>query len=185
MKICLDPGHGMGNKQAGIYDPGATHVENSYIFKEADITLRYGLALKDALRARQVEVFMTRDDATDHAPVGKRAAGAKAAGCDLLLSLHLNDFEADEANGIEVLYRDDKALAQQLLSALLPVTKIKDRGVKMRNDLAVLKFDGPAALIELGFIANDFDRNQLLDAQVRDSVVRAIAEVVIIYLKPV
>jgi len=67
----------------------------------------------------------------------------------------------------------------------LPVTKIKDRGVKMRNDLAVLKFDGPAALIELGFIANDFDRNQLLDAQVRDSVVRTIAQVLIAYLKPV
>ena len=55
----------------------------------------------------------------------------------------------------------------------------------MRNDLAVLKFDGPAALIELGFIANDFDRNQLLDAQVRDSVVRTIAQVLIAYLKPV
>jgi len=84
-----------------------------------------------------------------------------------------------------VLYRDDKALAQQLLSALLPITKIKDRGVKMRNDLAVLKFDGLAAQIEFGFIANDFDRNQLLDTQVRESVVRTIAQVVIAYLKPV
>lgn len=187
MKICIDPGHGMSNKQNGIFDPGATHVENGFLFREADIVLRYGLALKDALRARQVEVFMTRDDATDHAPVSRRASMAKAAGCELFLSIHLNDFEADEANGIEVLYRDepDRALAEKLLAALLPITQIKSRGIKIRSDLAVLKFDGPAALIELGFIANDQDRNRLLDAQVRDSVAKAIAEVVIGFLRPV
>lgn len=186
MKICIDPGHGMSNRQWGIYDSGATHVENGYQFQEADIALRYALAIKDALRARQVEVFMTRDDATDHAPVGKRATNAKDAGCQLLLSLHLNDVESDLANGLEVLYRDaeDRLLAERLLAALLPITAIRNRGVKKRTDLAVLKFDGPAALIELGFIGNDHDRGRLLDPQVRDSSSRAIADILIAFLTP-
>ena len=129
MKICVDPGHGMSNRQMGIFDSGATHVENGFLFKEADIALGYALALKDTFRAKGVEVFMTRDDATDHAPVGRRAAMARNAGCDVLVSLHLNDFDDDAANGLEVLFRDteDKALAQKLQDALVKVTKMRDR----------------------------------------------------------
>jgi N-acetylmuramoyl-L-alanine amidase len=180
MKVCIDPGHGMSNRKIGIFDPGAVHTENGFLFREADIVLRYGLALKDVLRARQIDVFMTRDDATDHTPVGKRADMAKAAGCDVFLSLHLNDFDDDSANGLEVLFRDndDKVLAQKLQDTLIKITKMRDRRIKQRTDLAVLKFKGTAVLIELGFIANDKDREKLLDAQMRDSIVHAIADVV-------
>ena len=181
MKVCVDPGHGMSNRQLGIFDPGATHTENGFLFREADIVLRYGLALKDVFRAQGVEVFMTRDDSTDHAPVGKRAQMATSAACDVFIALHLNDFEDDAANGIEVLYRDsdDKVLAQKLQEALVKVTKMKDRKIKQRTDLAVLKFQGLAVLIELGFIANDGDRAKLLDAQMRDAITRKIAEITV------
>ena len=184
MKVCIDPGHGMSNRQTGIFDPGDTHVENGFRFREADIALRYGLTLKDVFRASQIEVFMTRDDATDHTPVSRRATMAKAAGCDVLLSLHLNDFDDDSANGLEVLFRDnqDKALAQKLQDALVKLTKLRDRKIKQRTDLAVLKFSGTAVLIELGFIANDKDRGKLLDAQMRDSITRTIADVVIAHM---
>lgn len=177
MKVCIDPGHGMSNRQTGIFDPGATHVENGFLFREADIALRYGLALKDVFRALQVDVFMTRDDATDHAPVGARATMAKDAGCEVFISLHLNDFDDDTANGVEVLYRDadDQVLAQKLQEALVKTTRMKDRKIKQRADLAVLKFTGVAVLIELGFIANDGDRSKLINAQMRDAITRAIA----------
>lgn len=179
MKVCIDPGHGMSNRQTGIFDPGATHVENGFLFREADIALRYGLALKDTFRDDGVEVFMTRDDGTDHAPVGKRAAMARNAGCDVFISLHLNDFDDDAANGIEVLYRDDadRALAQKLQAALVAVTGFRDRKIQQRTDLAVLKFEGTAVLIELGFIANDGNRKSLLDAQMRDAITKRIAAV--------
>lgn len=180
MKVCIDPGHGMSNRQMGRYDPGATHVENGFEFQEAAIALRYGLALKDVLREQHVEVFMTRDDATDHAPVGSRANMALAAGCQVLVSLHLNDFDDDSANGLEVCFRDsdDRLLAQKLQDALVKVTKMRDRKIKQRTDLAVLKFSGTAVLIELGFIANDGDRAKLVNAQMRDAIVRTIARVV-------
>lgn len=180
MKICVDPGHGMSNRQMGIYDPGAVHTENGFQFQEAAITLRYGLALKDVLRAQQVEVFMTRDDATDHAPVGSRASMAKAASCDALVSLHVNDFDDDAANGLEVLYRNsgDKELAQRLQDALIKATRMRDRKIKQRTDLAVLKFNGLAILVELGFIANDGDRARLVNSQMRHAIATTIARVV-------
>lgn len=179
MKVCVDPGHGMSNRQTGIFDPGAVHVENGFQFQEAAIALRYALSLKDVLREHQVAVFMTRDDDTDHAPVSKRARMANDAGCELLVSLHLNDFESDEANGLEVLFGSEqsKPLAARLQEALLSVTGMRDRKIKPRPDLAVLKFEGPAVLIELGFIANDGDRGKLLSSQMRDAIVRTIARV--------
>ena len=68
MKIAIDPGHGMSNRQQNVYDPGATHIENGYRHEEATIALKYGLTLKDLFRAKGHEVFMTRDDPDDHAP---------------------------------------------------------------------------------------------------------------------
>jgi N-acetylmuramoyl-L-alanine amidase len=74
---------------------------------------------------------------------------------------------------------DDKALAQKLQDGLVKVTKMRDRKIKQRTDLAVLEFQGVAVLVELGFIANDADRAKLLDAQIREAVVRKIAAVTI------
>lgn len=176
MKVAIDPGHGMSNRQRGVYDPGATHSESGYLYEEAAIALKYGLTLRDAFRDKGHAVFMSRDDAEDHAPVGKRALNAKDAGCDVLISIHLNDVDDDAANGQEVLYRNpgSEAFAQEIQQTLLTITGFKDRGIKKRDDLAVLKFQGPAVLIELGFIANDGDRETLLNPQKRDAICEAI-----------
>ncbi|MHB8066928.1 MAG: N-acetylmuramoyl-L-alanine amidase family protein [Desulfobaccales bacterium] len=183
MKIAIDPGHGMSNSKPGVYDPGATHTENGIIYEEAAINLQYGLALKDVFQVRGQDVFMTREDAVDHAPVGERALNAKNAGCKVFISLHVNDVDDDTANGLEVLYRDsdDKQLAQKLQDALLEVTGFRDREIQQRTDLAVLKFDGVAVLIETGFIANDENRNTLLNPQKRQAICEKIADVVIEY----
>lgn len=180
-KVCVDPGHGMGNRTKNVYDPGAVHVEDGFTFTEAEIALKYGLTLKDVFRARQVNVFMTRDDDKDHAPVGERAKNARSAGCEVFVSLHLNDFDDDKANGLEVLYGDDdnEDLAQEFQTSLIATTGFRDRKIKLRTDLAVLKFNGPAVLVELGFIANDGDRAVMLNPQKRQEICEAIADVVL------
>lgn len=37
MRIAIDPGHGMGNSTAGVFDPGATRRVGTETFAEADI----------------------------------------------------------------------------------------------------------------------------------------------------
>jgi N-acetylmuramoyl-L-alanine amidase len=181
MKVAVDPGHGMSNRQRGVYDPGAVHIEDGFKHEEASIVLKYALILKDVFRSKGHEVFMTRDDAEDHAPVGMRARNANDAQCDVFVSIHLNDFDDDAANGQEVLFRDedDKQFARELQTKLLTITGFKDRGIKKREDLAVLKFQGPSALIELGFIANDANRAVMLNPQKRAAICDAIAAVTI------
>jgi N-acetylmuramoyl-L-alanine amidase len=185
MRVCIDPGHGMGNKQRGLYDPGATHKENDSTYKEAEIVLQYGLALKDAFRFRNTEVFMTRDDSNDETPLVKRAWMAKNADCDCLISLHVNDAEVEEANGLEIFYgaKSHAPFAKKMQERLLKILQIRDRSFKLGNNLAVLKFDGPAILIELGFIRFDSDREKILDQSMRFAVCRGIAEVTLEYFK--
>jgi len=178
MRIAIDPGHGMSNRQPGLYDPGATHVEAGFRFEEAEIALRYAFVLREALRARGGAVFLTREDAGDHAPVAERVANAKLAGARALVSLHLNTVEDERANGVEVLYRGEasRPLAQALQGAVSAAAKLRDRGIKERDDLAVLRFPGPAALVELGFLGNDADRAVLLNPARRQAICEAIAE---------
>lgn len=185
MKVCIDPGHGMSNRKIGVYDTGAVHMENGFQFQEAAIVLRYGLALKEVFRELDVDVFMTRDDASDHTPVGIRASMAQQEGCDVLISLHVNDVDDDKANGLEVLYSNaqSKSLALKLQNTLVGVTQMTDRKIKPHHDLAVLRFNGPCVLIELGFIAHDEDRNKLINAQMRGTIVNAIASAVVEHFK--
>ena len=172
----------MGNARRGVFDPGATVKAGTQTFTEADIVLRYALALGKLCEQSRIEFFMTRGSSTEPAPVRGRAARAAAAGCTHFVSIHLNSSAKPRANGLEVLYRDerkDRPLAAALQQALLKVTGFSDRGNDRRTDLAVLKFkQGPAVLIELGFISNKADREFLLSEGNRDRVCRAILQAV-------
>lgn len=181
MKICIDAGHGMSNRTPGIYDPGAVHREEGILFREADIALAYARDLDSELRAQGAETFLTRSKFSDAAPIGLRAASAVRAGCDKLVSLHLNDFDDDRANGLEVLFNGAHShhLATTLQSNLVHVTGMKNRGAKQRDDLAILRFLSVAVLIELGFIANDSDRSKLLNLDTRKAIVQTIAAALI------
>lgn len=175
-KVCLDSGHGFQNSGSG-YDPGAISAG----FQEADIVLNFALELEATLLARDIPVFMTRIDNTTPTPVVKRASRARNAGCTHLISLHCNSATSHHANGIEVLYREDRKdrpLATKLVNSLAAITGMKNRGVIKRTDLAVLKFTpGPAVLIELGFISNKQDRDKLLDPTIHRRIVATIADI--------
>jgi N-acetylmuramoyl-L-alanine amidase len=54
--------------------------------------------------------------------------------------------------------------------------------VKARDDLAVLRFPGPAALVELGFLGHDADRAVLVNPARRHAICAAIAEVLLAQL---
>lgn len=177
MRVAVDPGHGMSNRTQGVYDPGATYETGGVSYEEADITLDYGFSLKNVFQQRGHQVFMTRENNTDQAPVGKRAGNAEEAGCEVFISLHVNSANS-QANGLEVLYVESEDLAQKLQDALVAATGLGNRKIKYRDDLAVLKFSGLVALVELGFINSDHDRDFLLIAENRQLICTTIAEVV-------
>lgn len=164
MKICIDAGHGMGNRRLGVYDPGATAGH----YSEADIVLHIALTGKWYCEKVGIPVFLTRDDDRDPDPVGTRDDRAEAAGCSHFIALHCNAANG-AATGTETFYRDgaDRRFAQKVQDAALLAWELKSRGLKTEADsqhsrLAVFDFDGPSALLEVGFIDNELDRPRMM-----------------------
>lgn len=93
----------------------------------------------------------------------------------LLISVHGNAFtnEWNDANGVTVLYypssRLGKELAQELQTKLVAASGLRDRGIKARDDLSILKKTHmPAILSECGFYTNPNEVQILLSEQGRD-----------------
>lgn len=104
---------------------------------------------------------------------------------DLTISIHCNSFNST-SNGHEVLYyptsTKGKNLAQQIQASLVKNVGLRDRGVKPRKDLCVLKYTkSPAVIVETAFISNPTEAKLLKDNP--DIFARAIAEGVKNYLK--
>ena len=90
LRVTLDPGHG------GI-DPGATADG----LTEAALMLQVAQEVAAALRAKGVEVTLTRD-ADRFLPLERRMTAARAVGADAFLSLHADALPAGEAAGAAV-----------------------------------------------------------------------------------
>ena len=156
--IVLDAGHGMSNRTDGVYDPGAVSGD----YKEAEIVLTQAEKVKELLEAKGYTVFLTRTDNKTATPLGNRTKFAQEKNADVLVSLHYNASDSADANGTEVLYNGEqgKTLAQYIHQAVVKAIATKDRGIKERTDLRVLKSSIPSALVETAYISNEADRQK-------------------------
>ncbi len=162
MKIFIDPGH-------GGKDPGAIG-NNLY---EKDITLSVSLELKSLLEKYGIEIKMSRSDDT-YLTINERYQLANAWGADYFISIHAN---AGGGTGTETLYykADSKVYAQALQSAFIDAMGLRDRGIKYRDNVGVIRWTKmPAVLIELAFIDTAADAEILKNKQ--DEMAQAIAK---------
>ncbi|WP_259418273.1 N-acetylmuramoyl-L-alanine amidase [Bacillus toyonensis] len=93
---------------------------------------------------------------------------------DLVISFHLNAYNGS-ANGVEVCYYDQQALAARVSAQLSKDIGWSNRGAKQRTDLYVLNSTkAPAILIELGFIDNESDMAKWDVDKIANSIVYAL-----------
>lgn len=168
MRILLDPGH-------GGHDPGA--VSGGAV--EKDITLDVCLSLGYRLRRSGINILFTRDRDAFISPTD-RLGMIRAYQPHAFVSIHCNAALNPQAHGIETFYRDDYdyPLAAAIHKSLIGMTEMNDRGVKndikdINRKLAVLgDLTTPACLVEIGFITNATDLNEILTD--RDKIVEAL-----------
>jgi N-acetylmuramoyl-L-alanine amidase len=181
MKTCtfiLDPGHGMGNRVRGRYDPGAV----SQGVEEASIAMAWANELRGLLMSMGHKVVRTRKDQNDPCHVSERAKVARKFKGLAMISLHCNAANG-RASGTETFYRGaaNKALAEKLNAAVCSALGTKSRGVKTEQEsqhprLAVMEF--PACwLIELGFIDHAGNRAKLQDEKLMLLACQSLATV--------
>ena len=166
--VCIDAGH-------GDWDGGAVKTVNGVEVRvEKDDNLRMAMLLREALKAYDIEVVMTRE--TDvYLGLSERAQIANAAGADVLISLHRNAYAGTaEVQGVEYWIHnsrpaDAESLAQKISAEVVKVGGMVNRGVKYgtiassKENYAINREANMASMIiELGFISSEAD-NAALD----------------------
>lgn len=177
--IVIDAGHG-GSDSGAVYKGR----------KEKDDNLKLALAVGRMLSAEYiVKVGYTRTTDVFEAPSAK-AKETNAFDADLFASFHRNS-AVPAAHGNETLVYKMSGPAYLLAvnaNKKIAALGFRDRGVKKRTDLTVLKSTGmPAVLFETGFISNKED-NKLFDAkfdEIVNAYVLAIAEEMNLKKKPI
>ena len=161
IRIYIDQGH----NPAPYHNTGAS---GNGLY-EQDVTFLIGCLLAEFLKAdKRFEVQLSRPNksvvlGTDNkSSLMARVEGAAAFEADYLISLHINSFTDDTANGIEVYSAEagseSYVFGESLLNGLIGSTNLKDRGMKLNPDLDILEFSSmPAVLLEMGFISNSGD----------------------------
>ena len=164
IKIYIDQGHNPENPNAGAEGNG---------LREQDITYRVGKALGDLLRADgRFEVRESRPTptsslgSTNTTSLQARVRDANAWGADYFISIHTNSAANPQANGSEAFsYASGTAgyrLGSDILTAMTNATGLRNRGMKIRPGLYVLRRTAmPAVLVELGFITNPSDAEMM------------------------
>lgn len=188
--VVIDAGHGGSDPGALAKDENNEIIyddDGEIYLKEKDVNLAVALKVNTYLKNAGINVKMTRSK-DEYLELRKIADIANEAKATLFVSIHSNSVDAiPTANGTEVLYFDtdekseygitSKALAENILDEILDATDMFDRGLKERPGLAVLKWtEMPAALVEMGFITNESDREKMTDASWQDKMAKAIAD---------
>lgn len=156
MKVVIDCGHCLEG-----YDKGAVGLG----YREEVLTREIGKELGKILKEKGTEVIFVNPDYSQSVNESLRYRvnmANKHGNADLFMSIHLNSFGNNNANGYETLIsaRGGKAekFANRIQERFISKIGLTNRGVKVNNNLFVLKNTTmPAVLVECGFITNKND----------------------------
>jgi N-acetylmuramoyl-L-alanine amidase len=174
----IDPGHGGP-------DPGAVGIGG---LRETDVVLDVSLQVASLLRARGVDVRMTRTSEID-VDLPPRVSLANRSAATALVSIHANalSMSRPDVNGIETFYFSDPrsgrlaSYLQQQMMAVSPGTP--NRGVRRGRFFVIRRSTMPSALVEMGFVTGQIDAPRLARADHRRRLALAIAAGILNYLK--
>ncbi len=159
-KIYIDQGHNPENPNAGAVGNG---------LREQDVTYRVGQELARLLRrSGNWDVRLSRPTpetmlgTSNASSLRARVNEANSWGADYFISIHTNASDNTAASGVEAFAysRPSRAfeLGEDIVEEIVDITGERDRGMKVRPGLYVLKNTAmPAVLVEIGFITNSGD----------------------------
>ena len=187
--IFLDPGHG-GRDSGAFY----------YNVAEKDLNMQIYRKLRTKLEELGYKVLTSRDSDIDVDFVTERSRMVNKTNSDIFISIHFNATgnTYSKASGIQTYsYSDEpdypskinkywhnhpdrmsesKRLATAIHSSLLAETGAKDAGL-LESSYAVLRETAkPAVLLELGYMDNFSENQQIRDSRYQDKLVAGIVK---------
>jgi len=167
--VVIDAGH-------GGQDPGATSCTGYY---EKIVNLQVAAKVGRLLRQRGLKVVMTRE--SDYfIELEERAATANRNGAGLFVSIHSDSSEKSSLRGFTIyVARSASWAARQAATAIareMAKTGLDNQGIRQADYKVLIYTDGPAVLVELGYISNYQEAALLRDSAFQDRLAEAIAE---------
>ena len=187
--IFLDPGH--GGRDSGAY---------YYNIAEKDLNMQVYRKLRKKLEELGYKVLTSRDSDIDVDFVTERSRMVNKTNSDIFISIHFNATGSaySKSSGIQTYsYSDDpdypskinpywhnhpdrmsesKRLAAAIHSSLLAETGAKDAGLLERSFAVLRETAKPAVLLELGYIDNFAENQQIRDSHYQDKLVAGIVK---------
>jgi N-acetylmuramoyl-L-alanine amidase len=171
IKIVLDPGH--GGKESGASGPTG--------YLEKDVNLVVSKLLRDELVKRGATVVMTREDDQDLSLVERQEIISKEEPA-IALSIHHNslpdDGDAEKTKGFGAFWYHPQAnnLAIFLHNYVVKKLNKPSYGVFWNNLALTRPAAAPSVLLELGFMSNPDEFEQVVNPEEQKRMAKAIAK---------
>ncbi|MDB9535856.1 N-acetylmuramoyl-L-alanine amidase [Dolichospermum planctonicum CS-1226] len=171
IKIVLDPGH--GGKESGASGP------NGYL--EKDVNLVISKLLRDELVKRGAKVVMTREDDRDLSLV-ERQVIINTEEPAIALSIHHNslpdngDAENTKGFGTFWYHPQSHSMAVFLQNYVVKNLRKPNYGVFWNNLALTRPSVAPAVLLELGFMSNPYEFEEIVNPQAQQKMASTLAE---------
>ncbi len=184
LTIILDPGHGGA-------DPGALGALNGKNAPmEDEITMAHAIAAQkrlEKLGARAIISVPKNLPASEKFILHERVQLARDEEADFFLSLHCNSLAGEsglKAKGSEVYYYENltQPLAEEILTLLTQSTERNLRGCYYSNYFVTRNTTCPGLLLEMGFISNPVEYDQLRQPDSLYHCANALADGVLSFL---
>lgn len=176
--IVIDPGHG------GPEDLGVVVPEGPLRWTEADLVFDVAARLEGRLAAAGMRVHLTRGPSPAKPMTGaERAALANGLGADLLISLHLDGQETEDANGVATYHYGTgngltstvgERLANLVQREIVVRTGMQDCRIHAKTWELLRLTRMPAVRVDLGYLTSPLDRDRLVNPIFREQIVEAI-----------
>jgi N-acetylmuramoyl-L-alanine amidase len=138
------------------------------------------------LEQRGIGVKMTRWQ-DQFIELEERIDIANRLNADLFVSIHADSAPSRDAQGFTVYIADgasrDARRAAQAINQAMAATGLDSRGIREADYRVLVQAEGPAVLIEMGYLSNPQDAFRLASDPFRDRLAQAIVEGILAYLR--
>ena len=166
--VVIDAGH-------GGKDPGATSCLGFY---EKTVNLAVAGKVASLLKQKSIRAVMTRSNDT-FIELEDRAAIANRYNADLFVSIHADSSPSSSTRGFTMyVARSASWSSRRAASAIaksMARTGLSSRGTQKADFRVLVHTQGPAVLIELGYLSNSSEARLLKNSSFQNRLAQAIA----------
>ena len=166
-KILLDLCH-----RDSALDNGCSYGQ----YNEREIANKITLQVKQLLEAEGIDVDLTRSY-DDVISIADRVKLANSSDYDYYISIHINSSGTEnQGTGVEAFACNGWSISNSIIKELQNEFNYKNRGI-FESEFYNKRIDDRSTLLEIGFLNNEYDRNNLVNHQ--EQYVAAIARGII------